>query len=102
MVFVARDAAETLELDMGRAGLRKWGPGGKVDFHALRVAYITHVIESGADIKTAQTLARHCSPQLTLSIYAKARPERLRATVEAIGNLLPQTSRDGVAAAKEA
>jgi len=42
-----------------------------VDFHALRVAYTIHVIESGADIKTAQTLARHCSPQLTLSIYAQ-------------------------------
>jgi hypothetical protein len=32
------------------------------------------------------------SPRLTLSIYAKARPERLRATVETMGNLLPEAS----------
>jgi integrase len=88
MLFVAREAASALEADLERAGLTKWGPGGKVDFHALRVAYVTHVVESGADIKTAQTLARHCSPQLTLGIYAKARPERMRNTVEAIGHII--------------
>jgi len=92
LVYVARDAATALDIDLNRAGLMKWGPGGKVDFHALRVAYITHVIESGADIKTAQTLARHSSPQLTLNIYTKARPERLRSTVEQLGALLPCAS----------
>ena len=102
LVFVVRDAARTMRKDLERVGLSKWGPGGKVDFHALRVAYITFVIESGADIKTAQTLARHCSPQLTLNIYAKARPERLRATVEAIGCILPQSSKNDVTKMKKA
>ena len=86
-----------MEADLKRAGLTKWGIGGKVDFHALRVAYITHIIEAGADIKTAQTLARHCSPQLTIGIYAKARPEKMRAMVEAVGGILPESSKSGAA-----
>jgi hypothetical protein len=40
-------------------------------------------------------LARHCTPQLTLNVYAKVRPERMRATVESIGSLLPESSGNG-------
>ncbi len=41
-------------------------------FHALRVTYITSVVRGGASVKTAQTLARHSHPALTIGIYAKA------------------------------
>jgi hypothetical protein len=51
---VARD----LDIDLKRAGIPKTTREGKIDFPACRVAYITHLIETGADVKTVQTLAR--------------------------------------------
>jgi hypothetical protein len=42
--------------------------GGKLDFHALRVAYVKLILESDADVKDAQTLARHATPEITLGI----------------------------------
>ena len=43
-----------------------------MDFHAVRVAYITNLVTSGASVKTCQTLARHSTPSLTIGVYAKA------------------------------
>ena len=70
---------------MERAGIQKHAPGGKLDFHACRVAYINLVIESGVTVKEAQTLARHASPELTMNLYGRAREERLSETVEKVG-----------------
>lgn len=88
LLKVPGNASQSFEADLRRAGIPKWAPGGKLDLHAMRVAYITYVIEAGADIKTAQTLARHSSPHLTLSIYARTRPERLRSVAELVGNVV--------------
>ncbi len=91
LVFVSREAAVSLEHDLERAGLKKWGPGGKVDFHALRVAYTTFVLDSGANAKEAQPLARHSTPSLTMNTYARARQDRLAEVAESVGNtILPQ------------
>ncbi|HCR19767.1 MAG TPA: hypothetical protein DIU35_20010 [Candidatus Latescibacteria bacterium] len=49
---------------------------------ALRVAYINLVLESGAKVKEAQTLARHATPELTINVYGWARKERLSEVVE--------------------
>lgn len=101
LCFVSQDAASALKADLERAGLKQWGPGGKVDFHALRVAYVSYVVESGANIKEAQTLARHANPALTLKIYAKARSERLSEVTEQIGKVvLPGMEREAQAALK--
>ena len=52
--------AHALDVDLEKAKIAKNIPGqGKVDFHALRTAYTTLVIESGANLKEAQTLLRH-------------------------------------------
>jgi site-specific recombinase XerD len=49
---------------------------GKVlDFHALRGAYISRVVRSGANVKVLQSLARHADPRLTLKRYAQAHRE---------------------------
>jgi len=93
LVFVACDSANALAADLKRAGIPQWGPGGKVDFHALRVAYITFVIESGADVKTAQTLARHSNAMLTMNVYAKARKERLVDVTEKLGDTIFPTDK---------
>jgi integrase len=85
LVFVARETSSSLQADLERAGLKKFGPGGKVDFHAFRVAYTSFVVESGTDLKTAQTLARHSSPNLTMNTYARARQDRLAEVAETVG-----------------
>ena len=89
LLVVTLHPARELKKDFDRAGLRKGGTLDKVDFHALRVAYTTFVIESGANIKEAQTLARHATPDLTINVYAKVRNERLHEVAEAVGRFLP-------------
>ena len=52
--------------------LRQTDAAGRVvDFHALRVAYISRVVEAGANVKEAMELARHSDPKLTLKTYAR-------------------------------
>ena len=68
-----------------RAGIPKWGPGGKVDFHALRTAYTTLAIEAGANVKEAQELARHSTPDLTMNVHGRARLGRLQELAESVG-----------------
>ncbi len=43
----------------------------RVDFHALRVHFISRVVEAGANVKEAMELARHSDPKLTMKTYAK-------------------------------
>lgn len=52
-------------------------------FHDLRHTAITDWIESGADPKTAQALAGHSDPAVTMRIYAHARAGSMRPAVEA-------------------
>jgi integrase len=61
------------------------GPDGPefFDMHALRVRYITDLcMDPKNDIKTIMHLARHSDARLTLEIYAKCRPDAVRATVD--------------------
>jgi hypothetical protein len=64
--------AEMLRVDLEAAGVPYETSEGVADFHALRSAYITYLVASGASVKTCQTLARHSDPKLTIGIYAKA------------------------------
>lgn len=68
--------------------VKVWGPGGKLDLHSLRVAYTTMVIESGANIKEVQKLARHASSATTMKVYAKARDNRLSDLGEKVGEMI--------------
>jgi len=43
----------------------------EVDFHALRVSYISWLVQSGVNVKTCQELARHSTPVLTIGTYAR-------------------------------
>ena len=80
--------ARMLRLDTDKAGIPFWTPEGKVDFHSLRVSYTSFVIEAGATVKEAQSLARHSTPDLTMNIYAKARPGRLHEVAQKVGKML--------------
>jgi integrase len=60
---------------------------GKVlDFYALRGAYISRVVRSGANVKVLQSLARHADPRLTLKRYAQAHREDEVRAVEGLPN----------------
>jgi integrase/recombinase XerD len=56
---------------------------GYFDFHALRHAYVTRVVSSGATVKTAQSLARHSDPKLTIGLYSHVEAAGLRSQVDA-------------------
>lgn len=65
------------------------GPDGPLfwDFHALRVWYVSQLAaDPQVDIKTLMRLARHTTPNLSLSVYARHREESTRAAT----NRLPE------------
>jgi len=88
LLYVPSHPARELEEDLDAAEIPKWTNDGKVDFHACRVAYITLLFEGGADVKTVQTLARHCDPRITMNVYARSRRETLAKVTEALGDSL--------------
>ena len=79
--------AEMIRHDLKAAGVPYETSEGVVDFHALRAAYITYLVASGASVKTCQTLARHSSPTLTIGIYAKASLHDIAGAVEDLPDL---------------
>ena len=73
-------AAEMVALDLAAGGVAvavEGRDGDEVrDFHALRAAFVSDVVRSGATLTEAMTLARHSDPKLTTATYARVgRPE---------------------------
>ncbi|MCY3021502.1 MAG: tyrosine-type recombinase/integrase [Planctomycetota bacterium] len=93
LVFVARETSNALERDLVRAGLTKWGPGGRADFHALRHTFVTMLHAAGATFEEVRLLARHAPRGLTDKTYLHVRPERLHDLAEAVGRMvLPEAA----------
>jgi integrase len=91
LLFVPLHTETMLYDDLRRAGIPQRTPAGKLDFHALRVAYINLVLDHGATPPEAQQLARHRTVALTISPehgYARTREPRLQALVEGIAQLI--------------
>jgi integrase len=93
LLYVPSHTARDLDVDLLTADIPKYAPGGKIDFHACRVAYISLVVESGVSVKEAQELARHSTPELTMNVYARARDERLSQAVERVGETIKPPKR---------
>ena len=54
--------------------LRYEDSAGRIaDFHSTRHTYISNIVASGASVKTAQELARHSTPTLTIGRYSHTR-----------------------------
>ncbi len=85
LLHVPSHTSRRFAKDCGKADIAIRSFGGKVDFHALRVTYTSAVLAEGTDIKTAQTLARHATPNLTLNTYGRAREQRLAEVAERVG-----------------
>lgn len=82
ILLVAEDSGRMMAADMKRAGIRKWTPEGKVDFHALRTTYSTMLDAAGATEKQTHALMRILTEGLAYAHYTKARPEDIRAVVD--------------------
>lgn len=68
----SKSAGKTLQRDLKVAGIPYIDDQGLyADFHALRHTFITNMIKSGINPKTAQSLARHSTIDLTMNVYTK-------------------------------
>jgi len=67
--------------------------GAVADFHgATRHGYISAIVAGGASVKTAQELARHSTPVLTIGRYSHTRLHDLTGALEALPDLTPKTT----------
>ena len=86
-------SAEMLRVDLAKTKIPEETEEGVVDFHALRVTYITNMARSGVHPKVAQLLARHSTMELTMKVYTKLNPTDVSGAVDAIfqghKNLVP-------------
>ncbi|HLX62350.1 MAG TPA: site-specific integrase [Planctomycetota bacterium] len=92
LLVMPKRPQERLYRAMKLANVQRMAAGGKIDFHALRTAYATLAIESGANVKEAQAMLRHSSPALTMNVYAKARNTRLAEVAENIGDKVMEST----------
>lgn len=102
LLYLPSQPGKVLSVDLEAAGIPKWAPAGKVDFHSLRVTYVTLLCESGANIKEVQQLARHATPTLTMAVYARAREDGLAGAVERLATTFSKSCAPGAHAAAAA
>ena len=88
LLYVPRNCCAMLKVDLKKAGVALSNEKGKLDFHALRTAYINFVLRSNVDPKTMQTMARHASFDMTLNVYGRDEEELCRAAAESVGRLV--------------
>jgi integrase len=81
-------AARELQKDAKSAGISLETSEGKIDFHALRVTFISMLDRNGVTVRQGMELARHTTPGLTFGTYARATAGGLRDIMERIGNTL--------------
>jgi len=63
--------------------------GRVADFHATRHTYISGIVAGRPSVKTAQELARHSTPVLTIGRYSHARLHDLTGALDALPDLQP-------------
>ena len=69
----ASDADERAERERSDFLRYQDSQGRYADFHAMRVAYVSRVLDAGASVKEAMELSRHSDPRLTMKTYARVR-----------------------------
>jgi len=60
--------------------------GRRVDFHALRVSFVTRLSRAGVPLSVVQKLARHSDPKLTANVYTRLEVSDGAAAVEKISS----------------
>lgn len=69
------EGADMLREDLAAAEIPHETGGRRVDFHALRVTYVTNLARAGVPLQHAVKLARHSDPKLTAMIYTQVDQE---------------------------
>ena len=77
------------------------GEGHHADFHALRHTFITSIMKSGINPKTAQSLARHCTIDMTMNVYTSLIVHDQAAAIAALPGLKTPRTRQPVASQPE-
>ena len=67
--------------------------GEVADFHSTRHTYISGIVAGGASVKTAQELARHSDPKLTIGRYSHARHKDLVSALDSLPGNKPAVQR---------
>ena len=86
-VFSSRDfpTVRTLHKDLAAAGIEARDESGAVvDFHSLRVTFVSALCAAGVHPRKAQALARHAKIDTTMQAYTDLRLLDLREAVESI------------------
>ncbi|MCP3918735.1 MAG: site-specific integrase [bacterium] len=76
-----------LDRDLEAAGIERETESGHVDFHALRVGFITNLARAGVSVAQTQRLARHCNPTLTTNVYSRFGFDEDAAAIAKLPNL---------------
>jgi integrase len=82
--------------------------GQIADFHSTRHTYISGIVNGGASVKTAQELARHSTPVLTIGRYAHTRLDDIKGALDALPSNIavqsdgPQTTKAASTAGRRA
>ena len=98
--FNKSKGGEILRRDLEATGIPYEDSSGRVaDFHALRHAFISNVVSSGASPKVAQQLARHSTISLTMDTYTHVQMHGERSALDALPDL-PGVDRDKSEVAK--
>jgi len=94
LLYVPSQPARVMSKDLAVAGIPDQTAGGKLDFHALRTAFVNLVFEYGqVSPKEAQDLARHSTPDLTFNVYGRSRESRLVEAVERLAQAVKPPER---------
>ena len=85
LLYVPSQPARVMSRDLKAAGIPEEIVGSKLDFHALRTAFVNLVFEFGqVSPKEAQDLARHSTPELTFNVYGRSRKANLANAIERV------------------
>jgi len=76
---------ETLRKDCAHCNIKSDWTRARIDFHSLRVSFVSGLDEVGANLQKSQKLARHSDPKLTSNIYTKSNARALADEVEKLG-----------------
>lgn len=88
----AKRAGKILQKDLKTAGIQYVDENGLyADFHALRHTFITNMVKSGISPKTAQSLARHSTIDLTMNVYTSLTVNDQAAAIISLPRLKPPT-----------
>ena len=91
-----RRAKRMLARDLKAAKVAQKTTDGVLDFHSLRVTYITNLVRSGVHPKTCQTLARHSTMDLTMKVYTKLGAAENAEALKGLPDLTPYMHQTGV------